>query len=111
MQAPALRIDERFVGFTSALKFNRRRASADIWMVTPGQRAKRAANRLRVSILRNAEHDVVVHREASPYRLHSTLALYPQRFVSRSRLQPVANSPGEQWERSSSGDRAARNAG
>ena len=56
---------QRLVRFASLLEFNRGGASADVRVVSARSRAKGAADRLFVSVLRNPEHNVVIHR-ASP---------------------------------------------
>jgi hypothetical protein len=63
--ATPLGIDKRLVRLARALKFNRRGASADIRMVPPRQRAKGAPDGFVVSIVRDSEHNVVVHRASS----------------------------------------------
>jgi hypothetical protein len=62
-------IDQGLVRFASALEFNRRGASPYIRVVSPRQRAEGAADRFFVSMLRDTQHNVVVHRASSGERL------------------------------------------
>ncbi|HEU5257156.1 MAG TPA: hypothetical protein VFU28_14285 [Vicinamibacterales bacterium] len=62
--ATAFGIRER-IRLAGALEFNRRGARANVRVVPPCQRAKSAADRFVVSIIRDTQHNVVVHRASS----------------------------------------------
>jgi hypothetical protein len=65
VSATTLGIRQRFIRLAGALEFNRRGAGANIRVVPPRQRAESTPDGFVVSILRDTQHNVVVHRASS----------------------------------------------
>jgi hypothetical protein len=83
----AFRIGQRFIRLAGALEFNRRGAGANIRVVPPRQRAESTPDGFVVSILRDTQHNVVVHRAFS---------CEPLLVLIQSALrQPIRNEPGD----------------
>jgi bifunctional non-homologous end joining protein LigD len=86
----AFGIRQRLVRFVSPLEFNRGGASADVWVAAARSRAKGAADRLLVSVLRNTEHNVVARNGFTPVTRAQLLKKFKGLEISEC---PFANLP------------------